>query len=190
MTMVDESRNDAAGQAKRAGRRGRVAELEKRVAELEGELEKARDELLRAVAETQNLSRRLAEERERSRRLGREELAVSLGDVFDHVIAALSYAEEHSPNDAARKGFALLREQLVERLNASGISFIDPAGELFDHRYHHAVGVVETDEAEEGTIVEVVRKGIAFGDAVVRPCLVRVAKRPAAAPAERRDTHD
>jgi molecular chaperone GrpE len=157
----------------------KVAELEKRIAELESELEETRDKLLRAYAETQTLTRRLDEERERGRKAGREELALKLADFIEQVIAALAYAETAASSEAARDGFRMLQTDLLTRLESAGIALIDPSGEQFDHRFHHAIGVVDTNDHDEGTIVEVVRKGLRVGDTVVKPSLVRVARRPA-----------
>jgi molecular chaperone GrpE len=63
---------------------------------------------------------------------------------------------------------AILERQGVERIGA--------AGEPFDPELHDAVGVHETDEAPDRTILEVARSGYRLGDRVIRPAQVIVAR--------------
>lgn len=155
----------------------KLREADKRIEELEQEIARKEEEHLRAVADIQNLSRRLSEERERGRKTGRMEVALKLAEVVEHMLNALKMAEEKLTDENLITGFRLMREELEKKLEQSGIKLLDPVGDNFDHRYHHAVSIVETDDEDEGKVIEVIRKGIMFEDTVIKPCLVTVAKK-------------
>jgi molecular chaperone GrpE len=86
--------------------------------------------------------------------------------------------------EALREGYALTGAALDERLAAFGASEIECLGEAFDARRMNAIGVAETGDAEEGTVVEVCRRGYEWNGGVYRPAQVRVARRPGATESE------
>ncbi len=152
-------------------------ELRKELKTLKQEMKKKEDELLRAVADVQNLRKRLEVEHERGRRAGRMEVVIKLAETIEHLFEALKMAEERSSDDSFSNGFRMIREEMEKRLEQAGIKLLNPVGDSFDHNYHHAVSVVETEDMEEGTVVSVLRKGIMFEDTVIKPCLVTVSKK-------------
>ncbi len=50
-------------------------------------------------------------------------------------------------------------------------------GEKFDPHLHEAVGVVESDEYPDDTVVEEIQKGYAMNGRLIRPSKVKVSKR-------------
>lgn len=154
-----------------------LEEVQKRLDELKEQLKKKEEELLRAVADVQNLRRRLEEEHERGRKTGRMEVALKLAETVEHLINALKMAEESASDSSFSTGFRMIREEIEKKLEQSGIKLLDPVGDNFDHRYHHAVSVVETEDMDDGKVLNVVRKGIIFEDTVIKPCLVTVSKK-------------
>jgi molecular chaperone GrpE len=87
--------------------------------------------------------------------------------------------------EALREGYALTGAALDELLAAFGASEIECLGEAFDARRMNAIGVAETGDQEEGTVVEVCRRGYEWKGGVYRPAQVRVARRPGATESER-----
>lgn len=150
-------------------------ELEKEIKEMEEKIKKLEEEKLRALAEVQNLQKRFEREKEMYRKEGIKTALLKIADVLDLTLAALDDAARNLNDESYSKGFQLLSEQLSKSLNELGVVLERPVGEKFDFRKHHAVGTVETEEHEEGTIVEVLKCGIVFEDEVIRPSLVRVA---------------
>ena len=80
-------------------------------------------------------------------------------------------------DEAWLKGIKLTLQQLDELLTAQGVSPIEAIGQPFDPTLHEAIGHEESDELPEDTVVSEVRKGYRLHDRVVRPALVRVARR-------------
>jgi molecular chaperone GrpE len=87
---------------------------------------------------------------------------------------------------ALTAGYALTRARLDEALAGFGVSEIECGECPFDAATMHAVGVEYTDRVEEGTVVEVVRRGYEWNGKVHRPADVRVARRPSGAVTEPR----
>jgi molecular chaperone GrpE len=77
------------------------------------------------------------------------------------------------------KGLEMTFRQLDEVLGSVGIERIDAVGKRFDPSQHEAIGSVDSDEHEEDTVVAELRPGYRIHDKVLRPALVRVARRPA-----------
>lgn len=152
-------------------------DMKKTKKQIETELNQKNEELLRAIAEIQNLTRRIDEEREKARKCGREEVALKISEVFEHIYNALNMAEEISGNENFAQGFRMLKHELEAKMESIGLKMLNPFGEKFDHKIHHAVSVVESDDEEDGKIVEVIRKGFQFGDTVIKPSLVKVTRK-------------
>lgn len=148
-----------------------------------GEVERLRareDELLRALAEQQNISRRRRQEMEANIRHAQESLLRDLLPVLDDFERALA-AMEPSTSESIRAGVALVRDRLVRTLVQQGLEAIRPLGEPFDPELHDALAERPSGDSEPGTILEVAQPGYRFRDRVLRHAKVIVAG-PAVAP--------
>ena len=74
-------------------------------------------------------------------------------------------------------GVEMTLEQLKQVFNNHNIVRIDPIGEKFDYNIHQAMFEKETDEVEQGTIIEVMQPGWALHDRLLRPAMVGVSKK-------------
>lgn len=149
-------------------------ELEQLLAEAEARLQEQRDVWLRALANTENVRKRAELDVANAHRFGAERLVGMLVPVMDSLEAAL--ASPAAGADALRSGVELTLKQLKSVFEKTGVAEINPAtGEKFDPYRHQAMAAVEAD-AEPNTVVEVMQKGYALHDRVVRPALVSVAK--------------
>jgi molecular chaperone GrpE len=74
--------------------------------------------------------------------------------------------------------------KLEEALGAHGLEPIQAVGAHFDPKLHEAIGHEESSEQPEDTVVSELRRGYRIRDRVVRPALVRVARRPSLPPSE------
>jgi molecular chaperone GrpE len=151
----------------------RVAELEAQLANLSSEAGKARDEWLRAKAETDNVRRRAQEDVAKAHRYGIEGFAGALLAVKDSLDAALTV--ENTSIESFKEGVELTARQLEAVFQKFAVSVISPEGEKFDPHRHQAISQVESDK-EPGTVVTVLQKGYLLHDRVLRPALVIVAK--------------
>ena len=132
------------------------------------------------MAETDNLRKRLAKEKQDAIRYANESLIEQLlptMDSFDMAMMAVNSADETSI-DSLKTGIEMVRTQLKRTLEVVGLTEIDATGQDFDPTLHEAMSRKETDEAEEGAILEQIRKGYKLKDRLVRPASVVVATAP------------
>jgi molecular chaperone GrpE len=103
---------------------------------------------------------------------GMTKLAKELLPALDHLDVALKAAEGH---EDVVKGFALVRDEIVNALGRVGIQPFAPQGEAFDPNEHEAMASQPSEEAEPGTVIEVYQQGYRINGAVLRPARVVVA---------------
>ena len=131
------------------------------------------DAYLRAKAETDNIRKRAQVDVQNAHKFGIESFANALLPVKDSLEAAL--AAQNNTVESLRAGVELTLKQLVTAFEKFSLTEIDPLGQKFDPHRHHAMTMVEAD-AEPNTVVQVLQKGYALYDRVLRPALVCVAK--------------
>jgi molecular chaperone GrpE len=166
----------AGNEAHAEGAEGRIAELEALLAAATAEAAKAREEWLRARAETDNVRRRSQEDVAKAHRFGLEGFAAALLAVKDSLDAALTV--ENTSIESFKEGVELTARQLDSAFEKFAIKQVVPQGERFDPHRHQAISQVESAE-EPGTVVQVLQKGYLIHDRVLRPALVVVSKAPA-----------
>ncbi|MDE1850349.1 MAG: nucleotide exchange factor GrpE [Candidatus Micrarchaeota archaeon] len=136
------------------------------------ESEGLKDRLLRLAAEFDNYKKRTGKEIEASKNLGKAEFAKKLLPTLDEFELAIS-SMDSSKNDAL-KGMKLVYSNLVDALKAEGLQEMEAKGKA--DPYRHEVVMAKESEKEDGTILEVVRKGYMFKDLMIRPASVIVSK--------------
>ena len=144
------------------------------VAKLVADLHDLQQTLLRRQADFDNYRKRIERERaEDSKRYTARvvEALIPIVDGFEHALAAHREAEYEN----YRKGFELIYKQLRDNLAKLGVERIEPLGQHFDPHSHQAMDRTETNEAEDGTILQVYQPGYVFHGRVLRPAMVRVA---------------
>jgi molecular chaperone GrpE len=162
----------------------RIAALEKETADL-------KDQLLRTLADMENLRRRTEREIADARTYAVTNFArdmVGAADNLTRAIAAVD-VEARANGDPALialvEGVELTERELMKALEKHGISRVDPAGEKFDPNFHQAMFEVPDPNVPAGTVVQVMQVGFKIGERVLRPALVGVGRGgPKAAPAE------
>jgi molecular chaperone GrpE len=145
------------------------------------ELEAVRDEAeatfaryQRLAADFENYKRRTRQDLTDRTQFANEELLRKLLPLRDNLQRAL----EHAPEGVDRnwfEGIKMVVRQFDDVLQAQGLSTIPAVGEKFDPAQHEAIASQETDEHEEGTIVEEMQPGYRLHNRVIRPTLVKVA---------------
>jgi molecular chaperone GrpE len=132
----------------------------------------------RALADYQNLRRRLASDVEDAVKRGKKALVTDLLLVLDYLDMALAAPATGAETIALRSGVEMTRQQLWGALQREGVTLVRESG-AFDATWHECVERVETKDAPDGSIVAVLRKGYAWNGTVLRPAQVRVAGAPA-----------
>jgi molecular chaperone GrpE len=137
-------------------------------------LRERENELLRAVAEQQNVTRRRRQEMESSVQFAQESLVRDLLPVLDDFERAL-LAMEGKVDASIGGGLALVAERLLRILASQGLEAIRPSGEPFDPTVHEAVAQRPSAEAREGTVLDLVEPGYRYRGRLLRPAKVVVA---------------
>jgi molecular chaperone GrpE len=142
------------------------------------QLTKERDEYLgllqRVQADFENYRKRAAREQERLVAHAHERLVRELLPVLDGLESALEAAERHEEATLV-EGVRLVEQALRSALVKEGLAEI-PTGGQFDPHVHEALLAQPSEQAEPGSVLEVVQRGYRLGDKVVRPARVIVAE--------------
>jgi molecular chaperone GrpE len=141
---------------------------------LKEELRREHDMYLRALADYDNYRRRVERDRATAARSGKREIMLQLLEVLDGFDRALQHVGD-APSSVS-EGLQLLHRKLLGMLEAQGITPLQSLGETFNPELHDAIGSVESEEVEPGTVAEEMQRGYRWGDDVLRPARVRVAK--------------
>jgi molecular chaperone GrpE len=133
-----------------------------------------REQLLRLAAEFDNYKKKAKKDIEYSEKLGKASLMKSLLPIIDEFELAM-LAINDSKDKNVGKGIEMLYSNLIGTLKKDGLSEIDASG-IFDP-YRQEIIMTKESEEKEGTILEVVKKGYMFGDKLLRPASVIIAKK-------------
>jgi molecular chaperone GrpE len=145
-----------------------------------------KDQLLRAMAETENTRRRAQRDREDAQKYGVANFARDVLTVADNLRRALEAipAAQLEADEALKTlydGIAATERQLEAALNKQQIERVWPEGERFDSNLHQAMFEVPNTGKPAGTVVQVLQAGYKIHDRLLRPALVGVAKAEPAA---------
>ena len=175
----------AAAEGSQAATQAKVAEqsIEELVA-LREELEKAQaqaaeylDGWQRARAELANARKRFEKERGEAGQLAKGLLIAKLLPALDDMERAIRTVPDDLRQNTWTDGVVLIQRKLQAVLESEGAVPIPVnPGDKFDPTWHEAVTHEENAERGEGEIIAEVQKGYRYGDQVLRPALVRVAK--------------
>lgn len=151
------------------------------IARLERDVTEMKEQLLRALAESENIRRRSQKEVADAKQYAITGFARDILGVADNFRRALeSLPEESRIEEAGLKGVVdgirMTERELSSVLDRHGIKIVDPTGERFDPNLHQAMFEVENTEVTSGTVVQVVQPGAVLGERIVRPALVGVSK--------------
>ena len=159
---------------------GEVNEPSKSLDELEAKISELKDQLLRTVADSENLRKRLEREKEQTRKFGIANFAKDLLSIADNLGRALDAAptKEDVEDQALENlvlGIQMTEQELQKAFDNNNIRKIDPLGEKFDYNFHQAMFEVEETDKEPGIVVQVLQPGYAIDDRILRPAMVGVA---------------
>lgn len=165
-----------------------VAQLKQIVAVLQGELDSKaadsaakQDQYVRAMAEMENVRRRMEKEKEETAKYAISKFAkdvLSVGDNFQRTIEAVPKGAVD--NDPALKnlldGVVLAEREFRAVLERNGVRLVDPAGQAFNPHQHQAVMEKEDATVPNGTVLQVFQSGYLIDDRCLRPAMVVVSR--------------
>jgi len=181
--MTAEIENDALPEEiEPGGANDEFEEISKELAALRSEAEANKDRALRALAELENVRKRLERERDEARiysvtRFARDMLVVA--DNLSRALSALTPEIREGAGDslkAVMDGVEATQRELHAALGRHGIKRIEAENSRFDPHLHQAIAEVPAQGKEPGTVIHVVQDGYTIGDRLLRPAMVTVAK--------------
>ncbi|MEM7652129.1 MAG: nucleotide exchange factor GrpE [Pseudomonadota bacterium] len=189
----EEAATDANGAtpqgAKPQGAKPQGAKADGDVAALAEEVAGLKDQLLRALAETENVRRRADRDKDDAKRFAAANFAKDLLSVADNFHRALeSVTEEilaeHPPLKPIIEGVRMTQKEMLTVFERHGIKKIDAIGQKLDPNRHQAVFEVPDESQPPGTVVQELQAGYVLHERLLRPAMVGVAKggKPAPAP--------
>ena len=130
------------------------------------------DRFLRAQAEFQNSRKRNERERAEFAEYASTEAVRALLPILDDFERA---TKSESSDKEYSKGMEMIYQRFYDSLKKLGLEPIVSAGQPFDPHVHHAVEMVETDEAPDHTVLDEYQRGYNFKNRLLRPAMVKVA---------------
>ena len=145
------------------------------------ERDSLKDQLLRALADTENMRRRSEREADTARKYGHTQFARDLVGAIDNLARALASAPEDKSSldesvQSLLTGIELSWTEIQSAIEKHGVRQINPLDEKFDYNFHQAMFEVPTNDQPPGMVLEVVQHGYALHDRLLRPAMVGVSK--------------
>ena len=146
------------------------------------EIKELEDQLLRSLAESENLRKRTIKEIADAKKYSHIYFIRDLVSSVDNLQRAL----EAVPDDKSQLsepiknlviGLEIVEKEILNTFEKHSLKQINPLGEKFDYNLHQAMFEVPTNEKEPGYVVEVSQKGYILHDRLVRPAMVGISKK-------------
>jgi molecular chaperone GrpE len=149
---------------------------ETRLAALEAELAQGRDQLLRTLAELENMRKRAVREREDATKYAAGAFAKDLLSVADNLRRALEAVPADMKGSAIVQGVEATEREMLKAFEKNGIRRIDPSGVPFDPNFHEVMFESPVPGKPDGTVFQVLEAGYVLNDRLLRPARVGVVR--------------
>jgi molecular chaperone GrpE len=153
---------------------------------LQAENAALREQVLRVAADAENSKRRAEREANDARAYAIQKFARDLLGVADNLSRALQHAPRDDADTVVKNfllGIELTEKELSGAFERNGLKRVEPArGDKFDPHLHQAMMEQPAEGVDPGAVVQVMQAGYELMGRIVRPALVVVAAKPAAAP--------
>jgi molecular chaperone GrpE len=133
------------------------------------------ERLMRRQADFENFRRRAERDRSDFVQFAGMEFARELLPVLDDFERAV---QVECADASYTKGVQLIYTRLFEALKKMGVEPMDTVGKAFDPNLHQAIERVETDLADDQSVLGEFQKGYLYKGKLLRPAMVKVAVRP------------
>lgn len=155
----------------------RIIELEKELETTKELMASQKDGVLRGKAEVENMRRRVSQDVEKAHKFALNKFANELLPVVDNLERALAAADkENEHTKSIVEGVEMTLSSMLNALDKSGVTTINPKGETFNPELHQAMTMIEVPGAEPNSVIDVMQKGFELNGRLLRPAMVVVAK--------------
>lgn len=143
--------------------------------ELLEEVDKKKEETLRAVAELENYRRRTSNELTNALKYANSELLLAIIPIITSLEKATTDLEDAEKID--KEGVLLILDSFEKTLENFNIVPINPSGQEFDPEKHEAVSTVNNPGEKDNFVTNTLERGWTLNERVVKPALVVVNKK-------------
>jgi molecular chaperone GrpE len=149
--------------------------------ELKSEVAALKDQLLRALAEGQNVRRRIERDKADMSKYAITNFARQIISVADNLTRALASVSETSRKKSEELnslfiGIEMTDKELLNSFEQFNIKLVESVGQKFDHNIHQAMFEVDDPNQVSGMVVQEMQKGYLLHDRLLRPAMVGVSK--------------
>lgn len=159
---------------------------------LKAEIEKAKDQTLRALADAENTRKRAARERDDATKFAVSNFAKDMLTVADNLCRALEVIPAEVKDNPHMKsvieGIEATERDLQKSFARYGIRKVDPLGELFNPNFHEVMFETIDSSQPNGSIIKVIEAGYLLHDRLLRPARVGISKDDGRGPRRSIDT--
>lgn len=156
-----------------------------KVEKLESELKEMKDQLLRSLAEQENIRRIAKRDVENARNFAVSSFAKSLLDTSDNLSRAMEAVPEEYRTDTENhpvlatlyEGIQMTDDGLTKAFAKNGLKKFGAPGDKFDPNMHEALFEYPDENMEAGSVGQVMKVGFSLNDRVIRPSEVGVTKK-------------
>lgn len=141
----------------------------------QAEIKSLNDRLLRLQADFLNYKSRTEKEKISTYSGAVSDLILDLLPVVDNLERAI--AADKSETDSFKEGVVMVYNQLMGILNKKGLKEVEALHKPFDHNVHYGVAFEESEEHDDGTVIDVLQKGYTVNDKCIRPAMVRICRK-------------
>lgn len=138
----------------------------------------ADEQRLRALAELENVKKRLQREKDEQVRYAAETVLADLLPTLDNLDLALQYGQGSAECRNMLVGVEMTRKILLEALAKHGLEAVGTSGEVFTPELHEAMSHEERDDMDADCVATVMMKGYRLKERLLRPAKVTVSRRP------------
>jgi len=136
------------------------------------------DRIKRLQADYDNYRKRTIKEHLEHLKRANKDLILKFLPIIDNLEMALEAGKGISGGGAELyKGVKMIYDNIIELLKKENVTVIEPLGKEFDPKICEAAVTEAVEDAEEGRVLEILRKGYMIDNFVIRPAVVKVCKK-------------
>lgn len=139
--------------------------------------QEAEDSRLRAMAELENVKKRLTRETEELRKYLGETILADFLPILDNLDLALAHAGDAPECQGLVTGVDMTRKIFIDTVKRHGLEPVGAVGEAFDPQVHEAVGMDQNPDVDNDHVSQLVQQGYKLKGRLLRPAKVMVCKK-------------
>jgi len=137
-------------------------------------LRNKQDEVLRILADSENLKKRLTREKEEFCKFATSTLIEDILPIMDNLELAITHGQKTEACKDLLQGVEMTLKMFQEILKKHGLEPVGEEGEKFDPNIHEAMAREERKDMQENMVSRLMQRGYKLHDRLLRPARVMV----------------